>query len=336
MGRTGEVDLSQLSPQVLDLDCRRETERIVSRLREVVQKKFRRRGGVVAISGGVDSSVTAALCVKAFGPDRVLGLLMPDRDSSAETWRLSRYVAEMLGIEHKVEDITPMLEAVGCYRQRDEAMKKVVPEYGPGALSKIVLLGKYGTPYRIFHLVVRLPDGREVRARLPSREYQVIVAAQNFKQRMRMMLEYFHADRLHYAVVGTSNRLECDQGFFVKLGDGAGDIKPIAHLLKSQVYRMAKYLKLPEEILERKPTPDTYSLALTHEEFYFPAPYEVMDLCIWGKDHGIDAKEVAAAVGRDVQFIQEVFDDINSKRHVADYLGAPPIGMDDLPDRKVR
>ena len=98
----------------------------------------------------------------------------------------------------------------------------MLPKYCPGSLSKIVLSGRLGTPYRVFQLVVRLPGGEELRARLPSQEYRAIVAAMNFKQRTRKMLEYHHADRLHYAVIGTSNRLEVDQGFFVKLGDGAG------------------------------------------------------------------------------------------------------------------
>lgn len=323
--------MSQISPAVLDLNCESETKRIVRELRDVVLNRFRRRGGVVALSGGVDSSVTAALCIRALGPERVFGLLMPDRDSSPETWLLSRQVAETLGIAYHLEDITPILEAEGCYRHRDDAIQKMVPEYCPGSLSKIVLSGRHGTPYRLFHLIVRLPGGKEIKARLPSEEYRSIVAAMNFKQRTRKMLEYYHADRLHYAVIGTSNRLEVDQGFFVKLGDGAGDFKPIAHLLKSQVYQMAAYLKVPEEIYRRQPTPDTYSLAQTHEEFYFPAPYAVMDLCIWGKDHSIPPEEVALAVWRDTDFIRSVYDDIGAKRRVADYLRAGPVEAGDLP-----
>jgi len=150
----------------------------------------------------------------------------------------------------------------------------------------------------------------------------------NFKQRTRKMLEYFHADRLHYAVIGTSNRLEVDQGFFVKLGDGAGDFKPIAHLLKSQVYQMAEFLGVPDEIRQRLPTPDTYSLSQTHEEFYFPAPYDVMDMCVWAKDRGIPPEELAVAVGKDAQFILNVYNDISAKRRVADYLGSPPVGLE--------
>jgi NAD+ synthase len=318
-----------VSLDVLRLDCEKETQRIVQSLKEVVLGRFRRNGGVVALSGGVDSSLTAALCVRALGRERVFGLLMPDRDSSPETWRLSRQVADDLGIDSELVDITAILQAEGCYRYRDEAVGRVVPGFDPKSRIKIVLSGEIGTPYRLFHLVIRSQEGKETRVRLPASEYRSVVASMNFKQRTRKMLEYFNADRLHYAVIGTSNRLEVDQGFFVKLGDGAGDFKPIAHLLKSQVYQMAEYLGVPEEIRQRPPTPDTYSLSQTHEEFYFPAPYQVMDLCLWAKGRGITPEEVAPVVGKDPLFVERVYRDVDAKRRVADYLGAAPVCLPD-------
>ena len=134
---------------------------------------------------------------------------------------------------------------------------------------------------------------------MPPAAYLQIVAATNFKQRVRKMMEYYHADRLNYAVAGTPNRLEYDQGFFVKLGDGAADVKPIAHLYKTQVYALAEYLGVPEEIRRRPPTTDTFSLPQTQEEFYFALPYAKMDLCLYGHNHGVPAAEVAAAAGSD-------------------------------------
>ncbi len=319
--------MTNVSRDVLRLDCEKETERILDSFKDVIVQRFRRRGGVVALSGGVDSSVTAALCVRAFGKERVFGLLMPDRDSSPDTLKLSRLAAESLGIEYCVTDITPILEAEGCYAIRDEAIRSVVPEYQPSFANKIVLAGGHGTPYRVFRIVVRLPDGKEIRARLPSQQYRTIVAAMNFKQRTRKMLEYFHADRLHYAVIGTSNRLEVDQGFFVKLGDGAGDFKPIAHLFKSQVYQLAEYLHVPYEIRQKPPTPDTYSLPQTQQEFYFLAPYDVMDISIWARDQGFPAEQVAVALGERLDLISDVYSDIVAKRQVADYLSCPPVGV---------
>jgi len=316
---------SSFSADVLRLDCAKETEKIVTGLRQVL-RQFKRRGLVVALSGGIDSSVVGALCVRALGKDKVLGLLMPERDSSPDTLRLSRLIVEHLEIPVVTEDITSILEAVGCYRRRDEAIKSVIGEYGPDYKCKIVLPSVMDDDrYRIFSVIVQSPDGKQTKARLTPQAYLGIVAATNFKQRTRKMLEYYHADRLNYAVTGTPNRQEYDQGFFVKLGDGAADIKPIAHLYKTQVYQMARFLGLPDEICSRPPTTDTYSMSQSQEEFYFSVPYDKMDLCLYGKNHGISSGDVAAAAGLTAEQVERVYNDIDSKRSTTRYLHTPPI-----------
>jgi NAD+ synthase len=315
-----------LSFESLQLDCERAAPEIVAVLRDTVLRKFRKRGLVVAMSGGIDSSVVAALAVRSVGSTKVLGLLMPDRDSAAETLPISQHLAAHLGVEAIHEDITPMLEALGCYRRRDEAIREALPDYGPGCKSKIVLPNVvHDDRYRLFKIVVQYPDGRVVESRLDLSSYLGIVAATNFKQRIRKVLEYYHADRLNYAVAGTPNRLEYDQGFFVKLGDGAADIKPIAHLYKSQVYQMARFLGLPEEICSRPPTTDTYSMPQSQEEFYFSLPYEQMDLALYGHDHGYPAAEVGEALGLSSEQAERVFRDIEGKRKMAAYLHAAPV-----------
>jgi NAD+ synthase len=314
------------SPRILDLDTRAEVERITAVLRRQVGPVLRRRGAVIALSGGIDSSVVAALCARAFGSARCHGLLMPERDSSAATLALSRSVAEGFGMPYTVEDITPALEALGCYRRRDEAIREVVPDYGPGFRSKIVLPGlAAGAAYNLYSLVVERPDGTVKRHRLPLEPYLQIVAATNFKQRVRKTLEYYYADKLHYACTGTPNRLEYDQGFFVKNGDGAADIKPIAHLYKSQVYALAEELGVPAEVRSRPPTTDTYSLAQGQDEFYFAVPYAQMDICLYGKDHGVDQAEVARATGLSPEQVAWVYDDIDKKRATTRYLHERPL-----------
>ena len=221
----------------------------------------RRRGVVVALSGGIDSSVVAALCVAAVGKERVFGLHMPERESSPDTLELSRLVADSLGIDSLVEEITPILDAAGCYTRRDDAIRLVCPEYGPGHRSKIVLPGVIDSDsFRLYSVVVLRTGRHRDEAPATQEAYLGIVAATNFKQRVRKMLEYYHADRLNYVVAGTPNRLEYDQGFFVKLGDGAADVKPIAHLYKSQVYALAEHLGVPAEIRSR-PLHDRHLLA---------------------------------------------------------------------------
>jgi NAD+ synthase len=227
-------------------------------------------------------------------------------------------------------DIAPTLEAVGCYRWRDEAMRRVIPCYSEGWLSKIVIRGGMKGQFNHFHLVAQSPDGKVYDERMQLTEYLQIVAATNFKQRTRKMVEYFHADRLNYAVIGTPNRLEYDQGFFVKGGDGAADIKPIAHLYKTQVYALARALKLPEEITNARPTTDTYSLAQGQDEFYFALPYEQMDLALWGHNHGVPVEELAAALNTTVERAKLVYDDIEAKRRATEYLHRAPMLIDEV------
>jgi NAD+ synthase len=286
---------------------------------------FRRRGGVLGLSGGIDSSVVAALAARAFGPQNVLGVLMPETDSSPDTLRLSRLAADAFGISTVLEDITPVLDAVGCYRRRDDAFRKVLPDYGDGWKAKIVLPSVVESDaFRLFSAVAVDPDGVEHRARLSAEAYLEVVAATNFKQRTRKMLEYHHADRLNYAVLGTPNRLEYDQGFFVKNGDGAADVKPIAHLYKTQVYQLAEALGVPEEIRTRPPTTDTYSMPQSQEEFYFSLPYDRMDLCLYAVDHGQPPESIADALELAPEQVARVFGDIAGKRRVAAYLHAAP------------
>ena len=316
---------AEFRQRVLDIDCAAETERIAGVLRRYLTD-FRRKGFVVALSGGIDSSVTAALCVRAVGPGRVFGLHMPERASAPETLRLSRAVSDAFGFDSTVEEIADTLEAVGCYRRYDEAVRRVVPDYGPGWKSKIVLPSvTQDDSLRIYSLVVEDPDGVRGRHRLSSDAYLGVLAATNFKQRVRKMLEYHHADRLNYATTGTPNRLEYDQGFFVKLGDGAADVKPIAHLYKTQVYALAEHLGVPEEIQTRPSTTDTYTLEQSQEEFYFSLPHHLMDLCLYAYDHDVPLPELAAAVDLDVASVERVLRDIEQKRRTTRYLHEPPV-----------
>jgi NAD+ synthase len=309
---------------VLDIDLDAEAGRIARRLREIL-RDLSRRGLVVAMSGGIDSSVCAALSVRALGKDRVFGLLLPEQDSSSGSSRRGRQLAQHLGIECERVDIAPTLAAIGCYRWRDEAIRRVFPDYDGSWKNKIVIAGGLEGQVNHFNLVVQTPAGEVREARLGLREYLQIVAATNFKQRIRKTVEYFHADRLNYAVVGTPNRLEYDQGFFVKNGDGSADVKPIAHLYKTQVYAMARHLGLPDEICSASPTTDTYSLAQGQDEFYFALPYRQMDLALWALNHGHPAAELGAALGIGTAPAERIYADIQAKRRTTRYLHAKAV-----------
>jgi NAD+ synthase len=322
-----------LTSDALRLDGVTALGEVAESLPELVFRRLRKRGAIVAVSGGIDSSVAAALCVHALGAERVLALLLPESESSGDTLDLSNLLVEHLGIESVVEDITPILDAAGCYRRRDEAIRVVVPEFGPDWKAKLVLpsvLASERLP--VFSIVVESPEGERNQARLTADAYRAVVAATNFKQRTRKMLEYYHADRLDWAVMGTPNRLEYDQGFFVKGGDGLADVKPIAHLYKTQVYQLAEELGIPKEIRSRPPTTDTYSLPQSQEEFYFSVPYQVLDLCLYAHNKGIPADAVSGAAGLAADDVERVFRDIEAKRRATTYLHEPPLLLEPVPE----
>jgi NAD+ synthase len=287
-------------------------------------RRLRRGGAVVAVSGGVDSAVVAGVCVRAVGPERVLCLRLPERDSASESADIGLELANALGAPSRLEPITAALEALGCYRQRDEAIKKVFPDYEPSWRHKLVRSQPTGGVI-VFSLVVERPDGTQERRRMGPDAYRELLAASNMKQRARKLLEYTWADRLGYAVAGTPNLLEYDQGFFVKGGDGLADLKPIAQLYKSQVYALAHELGLPASVADRYPTTDTFSLPQTQEEFYFGHPYGRMDLLVWGHVNSVEPAELSLRVGLSPQEVEIAYGEIERRRVATEYLHAPAI-----------
>jgi NAD+ synthase len=321
------------STDVLAIDAGAVVAEVAEAIRAQVMGTLKRRGMVVGLSGGIDSSVVAALATRALGKERVLGVFMPERDSSDDALRLGKLLADHLGIQTVLENIGPGLKALGCYERQNEAIRKVVPSYGEGWKCKLTLPSVIDSDrINVFLLTTQTPAGTETTSRMPADAYLQLVAATNYKQRVRKMTEYYHADRLHYAVAGTPNRLEYDQGFFVKQGDGAADVKPIAHLYKTQVYALAESLGVPDEIRGRPPTTDTFSMPQTQEEFYFALPYDRMDLCLYAYNHGIPSAEVARALGLRVEQVDRVFKDIVQKRRTTSYLHARPLLVQPVPE----
>jgi NAD+ synthase len=328
--------IDTLIGELFSIDANLEIDRIVTRIRETLRSHLHKRGLIVAISGGIDSSVCAALAVRAVGAGKVFGLLMPERDSSSESVTKGKLITSLLGIEYSLEDIAPTLEAIGCYRWRDAAMQAVFPQYRSSWKSKIVIGG--GSQGRINHfgLVVEDETGRRQEQRLGLKEYLQIVAATNFKQRIRKALEFFHADRLNYAVVGTPNRVEYDQGFFVKNGDGSADLKPIAHLYKSQVYSLAAHLGIPHEIRSAPPSTDTYSLTQGQDEFYFALPYKEMDVALWHYNRELPAQALADRLGLNPAQAEMIYADIEAKRRTTAPVHWPALLLEKVPGPMTR
>jgi NAD+ synthase len=321
--------LKPFSKDIILLDNIEEVvSRIVVKLREDVTQNFRRNGAVVGISGGIDSSVCMALAAKAFGPQKVLGIMLPEKDSSPDSEILARELAGKFGVKAIREEITSALDGFGCYQRRDEAVSRVFPEYDPKTYKMKIGIrqsGLFTSLPPMFSLMIIDRNGTQQEKLLPVNEYLQIVAASNFKQRTRMSMLYYHAEALHYAVVGTPNKHEQEQGFFVKYGDGAGDVMPIGNLYKTQVYQLAEYLGVPKAIIERTPTTDTYSAEQTQEEFFYQLPFTLMDRFWYGFENGYPADEVAAIMGETKVRVDALYRNFERKRKTTEYLRMPPV-----------
>lgn len=301
---------------------------IVSKLQQDVLVNMKRQGGVIGISGGIDSSVCLALAVKAFGPDKVLGIIMPEKDSSPESEEMALELAEKYKIKTIKEEITAALAGFRCYERRDEAVKRVFPEYDPKTYKMKIGIrqsGLYNNLPPVFFLTIIDPDGNQQDKILPAKEYLQIVAASNLKQRSRMAMLYYHAEASHFAVIGTPNKHEQEQGFFVKYGDGGADVMPIGNLYKTQVYQLASYLEVPESIIQRTPTTDTYPATQTQEEFFYQLPFNLMDTYWYGFENGYSPKEIAEVMGETEARIEALFKNFERKRKTTEYLRMSPI-----------
>ncbi len=311
----------------INIDPEKVANGIMEKLKKDVIKNLKKRGAVVGISGGLDSSVVLALCARTFGPQKVLGVMMPEQDSNPDSRELATELANKFGVEYVVEDMTPAVDGFRCYSRRDEAIKNVFPEFTTEYKAKIVLptniLEK--DTLNLFQLMIITPEGEEKTTRLPLKEYLQIVAASNFKQRSRMCMLYYHAEARNRAVIGTGNKNEHDQGFFVKWGDGGADVKPIAHLFKTQVFQIAKYLGIPEDIQNRIPTTDTYSAEQTQEEFFFRLPFDILDTIWYGWESNVSSAEIASAMDLKPDQVDNVIHDIKRKIAATEYLRMNPI-----------
>jgi len=319
----------QFSRDIIQLtDVESVVDSICSKIKEDVFHVLRRKGCVIGISGGIDSSVTLALVVRAIGAENILGVMLPEKDSSPESRILAQNLADKFGVKTVVEDISSALRGFQCYSRRDAAVKRVIPEFNPETDKMkigipVEITGKNLPP--VFHVTVVHADGTSVSKRLPINEYLQIVAASNFKQRSRMCILYYHAEALHYAVLGTPNKHEVQQGFFVKYGDGGADLMPIGGLYKTQVYQLAHHLGVPEEIIRRTPTTDTYSAEQTQEEFFYQIPFELMDIYWFGYENEYSPKDIAEVMGESVDHVEGIFRNFERKSKATEYLRMTPI-----------
>ncbi len=311
----------------LKIDAAAVTEQLCNTIRNQIRTRLHKTGAVIGVSGGIDSTVCAALCTRALGPERVVGIMMPEKDSSPLSEQLARKLSAQFGFTAIKEDISGGLAGLGCYERRDEAIRSVFPEFDSSWSAKITIptniLEK--DTFNFFHLTIENKAGEIKTKRMPLAAYLQVVASSNLKQRLRMTTLYYHAEKRNWAVIGTGNKDEHEQGFFVKYGDGGADLKPIAHLFKIQVYQLAEYLKVPRDIIERTPTTDTYSAEVTQEEFFFGLDFYKMDMLWYALEHKVPAEKAASVLGLTVEQVQHGYTNIERKVNATEYLKLPPL-----------
>jgi len=287
--------MSEIFLEKLKAGMEIEPEKISLSLENFIREyteKLEREGAILGLSGGVDSAVVAALCMRALGPKKTLALIMPEKDSKKEHTKDALNFARELEIEAKLIDITPYLEELGIY--------KLFP------LDKLLSLGKLKgalvkKAYRFYERKTGKIPFLESLSGFKDKEYSSYLAKGNayyrVKHRLRMILLYLYGEMENRLMVGAANKSEYKIGYFVKHGcDDATDIMPLLNLYKTQVRELARYLNIPARIIEKPPSPDVMP-GLTNDEEVIRISYEKMDLILLALEKNWKVLDIVKVLG---------------------------------------
>ncbi|MBN1406457.1 MAG: NAD(+) synthase [Calditrichaceae bacterium] len=311
---------------ILKIDPEVELEKLSKFIIEQLRVVFRRKGIVVGLSGGIDSACMAAVAAHAIGKEKVVGLILPETESNPVSSEYASKHAESLGIEYRQINISPTINSVVPYQWRDEYIQKLVPEYQPGFKYNITLPTDLleRDAFSFYLLQVQIPDGEVIKRRLNLDEFRAITSFANIKIRSRMLHLYAEAEKRNLIVVGTTNRTEFILGDFCKYGDGGTDIEPITHLYKNQIYQLSEYLQVIPEIIERQPSPDTFSLPVSDQEFFFRIAFDKLDHLLYAWEHNVPEIEVTKVLEISEDGVRRAYKDFESKFRATAHLREAP------------
>jgi len=298
-------------------------------IKDQVFDKFKRKGAVIGISGGIDSALTCTLCIKAIGKENVLGVLMPEKDSNPKSTIYAKNLCEKLGMRFVTIDITNVLDSFKVYSTREQIIKKYFPRFTNQDRYRIVVPNRLvnNSSISLPHLEILDIENQTHKIRLSLHDYLDLIAATSIKHRTRMTMLYYYAEKNHFVVAGTTNKSELVQGYYVKYGDGGVDIEPLAEIYKTQVYQISSHLGIPDEIINRKPSPDTWNFEVSDEDFFFGLPYRTLDLIWYASENNIQPEKISIELGLTLEQLELIMDDQRKKWKSSQHMREMPPRM---------
>ena len=293
-------------------------------IKNEITNKFQRNGAIIGLSGGIDSAVTAALCVKAIGHEKVLGLIMPEKESELESQVLAKQFADKYNIKTKIIDISSILDSFGVYENKEKIVKEKFTNFNNDCKYRLVVPPKFENTVGIPYLDILDDKNKQHKLKISSFEFLALTAATSIKHRVRMTMLYYHGEKNHLTVMGTTNKSEYLQGYFVKYGDGGSDIEPLANLYKSQIYQLGQFLNIPKEILTKDASPDVWSFTTNDEEFFYSVSYDIVDLILYARENKLAVKEIQKLSNLSAENIENLLRFQNQKQNKSQHMREIP------------
>jgi len=307
-------------------DVEKATNEICEFIQDEISNKLQKKGVVFGLSGGIDSAVTAALCAKSFESEQILGLIMPEKESNESSKVLAKQVSKKFSFNTETINITKILESFGVYEKKENIVCEKFPEFNSKCKYRVIVPPKSKNIIGVPFLEVLDKDNERHKLKISSSDFLSLTALTSIKHRVRMTLLYFHGEKNNFSVVGTTNKSEYQQGYFVKYGDGGSDIEPLVNIYKSQIYQLGKFLKIPKEILVSDASPDVWSFSTSDEEFFYTVPYDIVDLILYARENKLSVSDVQKISKLKTEDIENLFQMQNIKQTKSQHMREIPHG----------